>query len=98
MMHVISRRTLKVFWEAHPDSKQALQAWFHEARRATWAKPVEIKARYGTASIISNERVVFNICGSSYRLVVRINYESGTVFVRFLGTHKEYDRIDVERI
>jgi mRNA interferase HigB len=97
-MHVISRRTLRDFWEEHSDAKGALQAWFHEAAAASWADSAEVKAKYGSASIISAERVVFNICGNKYRLVIRINYASATVFVRFVGTHRDYDSIDAGAI
>lgn len=81
------------FWTLHPEAQQSLQAWYHEATRAHWQNSAELKAQYGTASIIDSERVVFNICGNNYRLLVRINYASGTVFVRFLGSHSEYDSI-----
>jgi mRNA interferase HigB len=94
-MHVLSRKTLRDFWERVPEAEGALQAWFHEATAADWKTSAELRAKYGSASIISAERVVFNICGDKYRLVVRINYASGTIFIRFVGTHREYDRVDV---
>jgi len=97
-MHVISRKTLQEFWEQYPDAEAALQAWFHEAKVASWSNSAELKAKYGGASIINSERVVFNICGNKYRLIARINYVSGTLFVRFVGTHGEYDRIDAETV
>ncbi|NLE94339.1 MAG: type II toxin-antitoxin system HigB family toxin [Dehalococcoidia bacterium] len=97
-MHVIARPRLIAFWEKHPDSAGPLQAWFAEARVATWTCSADVKERYSTASILNSERVVFNIGGNKYRLVVRINYASGTVFVRFVGTHKEYDSIDAEAV
>ena len=97
-MHIISRKTLRDFWERVPDAEAALEAWFHEAKSANWKSSVDVKAKYGTASIINFERVVFNICGNKYRLVVRVNYGSGTLFVRFVGTHREYDEIDVESV
>ena len=97
-MHVIARRSLKKFATRHPDAEDSLNAWFHEARAASWKNTAELKARYPWASIISAERVVFNICGNNYRLVTRINFESRTVFIRFIGTHSEYDRIDVKTI
>ena len=86
------------FWERHPAAEQPLRAWFHEAKVAVWASSAALKARYPTASIVTGERAVFNIGGNKYRLVVRINYGSGTVFVRFVGTHAEYDKIDAETI
>ena len=97
-MHVISIKKLREFWAVHADAEDALKAWFHEAEAASWGNSAELKDKYGTASIISSERVVFNICGNKYRLVVRINYASGAVFVRFVDTHRKYDKIDAETI
>ena len=97
-MHVIARKSLREFWARHPDSEQALQSWFHEVENAEWKDSSAIRRHYRSASIISAERVVFNIYGNKYRLVVRINYASQTVFIRFIGTHKEYDRIEVDTI
>ncbi len=94
----MSRKTLRDFWEAHPDAEQPLKAWHSEAEKATWTKPADIKARYGSASIVGSDRVVFNIGGNKYRLVVAIKHEAGLVFVRFIGTHGDYDDIDVETI
>ncbi len=97
-MHVISRKTLTDFGKKYPDAVQALNAWFYEAEAASWKTSAELKEKYRSASIINAERVVFNICGNKYRLVIRINYASGAVFVRFVGTHREYDKIKVETI
>lgn len=99
-MHVISRKTLKEFYEqpAHRDAEGPLKVWFHEAKRADWKTPTDIKALYRSADILKGNRVVFNIGGNKYRLVVKINYPTKTVFIRFIGTHKEYDRIDAEVI
>jgi mRNA interferase HigB len=93
-MRIISRKALKEFWERHPDARQALQAWHADAKRATWKTPVDIKNIYRNASIIAGNRVVFNIKGNRYRLVVAISYEHGIVYIRFVGTHQEYDGID----
>lgn len=93
-MHVISRKQLVEFWRRHPDAKDSLAAWYHEVRAAQWNTSARLKQQYGTASIINAERVVFNICGNRYRLVVRINYASSTVFIRFVGTHGQYETID----
>jgi len=95
-VHVISRKKLIEFYEqtGRQDAKGPLEAWYYEARHAQWTSPADVKAQYGSASIIGDNRVVFNIAGNKYRLVVRINYHSKTVFVRFIGTHKEYDKID----
>lgn len=86
------------FSSEHPDAQVGLEAWYHEVKAATWKSSAEIKIRYRSASIINNRRVVFNICGNKFRLVVDINYLAKLVFIRFVGTHKEYDRIDVESI
>ena len=99
-MHVIKRKTLIEFYKqpGRQDAKGPLEAWYYEASHAQWASPADIKGQYRSASILGDNRVVFNIAGNKYRLVVRINYGSKTVFVRFIGTHKEYDQIDVEVI
>ena len=99
-MHVIARKTLVEFYSRPncQDARGPLEAWFYEAKNAEWQTPSDIKAHYGSASILKNNRVVFNIAGNKYRLVVRLNYNSKTVFVRFIGTHKEYDNIDPEVI
>lgn len=82
----------------HPESEQQLLAWYSEALKATWDTPNDIKAMYASASILKNSRVVFNICGNKYRLVVEINYSRKWVFIRFIGTHKSYDKIDVNSV
>lgn len=97
-MRVIARRTLKRFWEKHPDAEEPLKAWYAEARAASWQQPQDIKNRHGSASFVGNNRVVFNIGGNKYRLVVHVRYDNGIVFLRFIGTHTEYDRIDVETV
>lgn len=88
-MHIISRKLLKQFWERHPDSEQSLRAWYHDAKRATWGSPADIKALYRNASILSHNRVVFNIKGNDYRLIVLVRYSAGTLYIRFVGTHAE---------
>lgn len=75
-----------------------MEAWYAEARHAEWATPADVKAKYGNASILKEGRVVFNICGNEYRLVVWINYEFFTVYIRFIGTHAEYDDINAQTI
>jgi mRNA interferase HigB len=99
-MRVLSRRTLREFWNRPgcTDAKLPLKAWFREAERATWLNPADVKAAYRNASIVGEGRVVFNIAGNKYRLVVRINYPYGIVYVRFIGTHREYDRIDATKV
>lgn len=97
-MRIISRRRLVEFWETHPDAEQPLRAWYTEAKKANWRSPAEIKAVFRSVSILANNRIVFNIKGNSYRLVVIVEYAQGKMFVRFVGTHTEYDRIDATRI
>jgi len=97
-MRVLSRSTLRTFWELHPDAEEALKAWYYEASHATWRSPADIKALYRNASIIANNRVVFNIKGNNYRLIAAIRYDSGIVFIRFIGTHAEYDKVDAATI
>ncbi len=98
---IIAKRTLRLFWEGNPryrDAKRALEDWHAQVGRADWVTPAEIKADYGDASILKGSRVVFNICGNKYRLVVHVNYPYRVVYIRFIGTHKQYDAIEVERV
>ncbi len=97
-MRIIARRTLREFWARHPDAERPLRACFAEAHRAEWRSPADIKARYPSASVVANNRVVFNIGGNKYRLVVAIRYDARIVFIRFIGTHQQYDRIDVASV
>jgi len=97
-MRIISRKALREFWECHPDARQALQAWYADVKQATWRTPADIKNVYRNASIIAHNRVVFNIKGNRYRLVVAINYEYGIVYIRFVESHKEYDQIEADTI
>jgi mRNA interferase HigB len=97
-MRIIALKTLRLFWEQHLDAQQALQAWYRDAERATWNTPADIKNVYRNASFVGNNRVVFNIRGNQYRLVVAINYTSGIIYIRFIGTHQDYDKIAVATI
>lgn len=97
-MRIISRTTLKNYWQTEPKAQAELEAWFAEASNADWATPAAVKAKYGNASILKDGRVVFNISGNHYRLVVWINYEFHTIYIRFVGTHKEYDQINAQTI
>ena len=97
-MRIIAKKTLKEFWDKEPAARAALQAWHAEAKNAEWSTPADVKASYGTASILRDGRVVFNIGGNKYRLVVWINYAFFTIYIRFIGTHEEYDQIDVQTI
>lgn len=97
-MRVISRQKLSRFWEKNTDAEEALKAWFKEAERAQWKNPRDIKARYRTADFLAGNRVIFNIKGNHYRLVVQIHYNTQVVYIRFVGSHKEYEKIDAETI
>jgi len=97
-VRVIAKRTLHDFWEKHADSEQQLKAWYNEAEQADWKSPNHIKKDYPSASILEDNRVVFNIKGNNYRLIVRINYKYGVVWIRFVGTHAEYDKVDATKI
>ena len=97
-MRVIAKSTLRDFWINHKDCEQQLKSWFNEAERAVWSSPADIKTDYPSASILPGNRVVFNIKGNSYRLVVKINYKAGVIWIRFVGTHNEYDQINAETI
>jgi len=101
VVRVIALSTLKAFWEGNPayvDAKEPVLAWYRHALNADWASPADVKAEFGRASILRDGRVVFNIAGNKYRLVVWINYVHRTVYVRFLGTHAQYDRIDAQTV
>lgn len=97
-MKVIAVSTLKCFWERHPDAEQALKAWYDEAKHAVWSTPQDIKNHYASASFVGNNRVVFNIKGNSYRLIVAVAYRFQAVYIKFVGTHAEYDRIDAATV
>lgn len=97
-MRVIAKRTLREFWERHPDAERSLHSWYEEARHEDWSSPAVVKSRYPHASIIRNNRIVFNIKGNAYRLVVAVNYREGKLYIRFVGTHTEYDRINAAEV
>lgn len=99
-MRIISRKTLRLFWEKaqYADAEQPLKAWFREATKADWATPAAIKAAFRSASLIGDNRVVFNIGGNKYRLVVKVNYTYRVMYIRFIGTQAQYDRISVEEV
>lgn len=93
---MIAKSTLSEFWQLYPDSEKCLKSWFIEASRATWKNPGEIKTQYRSASILKRGRVVFNIAGNKYRLLVEVLYKQQIIYVKFVGTHAQYDAIDVE--
>lgn len=97
-MKIISVKILKDFWQQYPDSEQHLRAWVDEVRHANWQQPNDIKEKYRNASVLKNRRVVFNIKGNHYRLIVAIAYQFGAVYVKFIGTHQQYDAIDAQTI
>ena len=97
-MRVVAKKILREFWQKQTDSEQQLRTWFKEASKAKWSSPNDLKLEYPTASILKGGRVVFNICGNKYRLEARINYSRQWLFIRFIGTHTDYDKIDVNTI
>lgn len=97
-MRVIAKKTLRDFWSLYPEGKVSLQEWYAEAESAKWDSPSFIKLRYRSASFLKGNRVVFNICGNKFRLVAKVNYAYGVVYIRFIGTHNDYDRINAATI
>lgn len=97
-MRVIAKKILRDFWEVHSDCEQQLKSWFRETCKAEWKNPNEIKVEYPSASILNENRVVFNIKGNKYRLIVKINFDYEMVWIRFIGTHAEYDKINADKI
>jgi mRNA interferase HigB len=98
MKRIFAKGTLRLFWEDHAEAEQYLKTWYDTALNSNWNSPGDIKRTFATASILKNGRVVFNIKGNSYRLVVKFNFEKQWAFIRFVGTHAEYGRIDANRI
>ncbi|MDY0271455.1 MAG: type II toxin-antitoxin system HigB family toxin [Advenella sp.] len=97
-MKIIAISYLKAFWEQHPDAEQSLLAWLDEAKQANWTSPADIKKQFRNASILKNRRVVFNIKGNDYRLITAIAYQFGAIYIKFIGTHKQYDAIDANTV
>ena len=97
-MRIIARSTLIQFWQSHPTSKESLEAWYKETEKSDWKTPDDIKKRYPSASFLSDNRVCFNICGNNFRLIVKLNYKFHMVYIRFVGTHAEYTKINAETI
>lgn len=97
-MRVFSLSTLRTFWEKHSAAEQPLRAWFAEAERANWTGPQDIKNQHRTADFLRGDRVVFNIKGNKYRLIVAVKYEFKAVYIRFVGTHAEYDAVNAEEV
>jgi len=97
-VRIIKKGTLRDYWESHKDAEEPLKAWYREAKVANWKTPHDVKAMYGNASVVSDSRIVFNIAGNKYRLVVKFNFPYRVGYIRFIGTHAEYDKIDVNGI
>ena len=97
-MRVIAKKILREFWEKHNDAEHPSKTWYKKASHSNWKDPTDIKASFARASILKSGRVVFNICGNKYRLVVDINYRKKWVFIRFIGTHSDYNKIEAEKI
>jgi len=98
MERIFAKSTLREYWEKVPETEQHLKTWYDTVKSVQWKTPSDVKKSYANASILKNGRIVFNIKGNSYRLIVRINYEKQWVFIRFIGTHSEYDKIDADNI
>jgi mRNA interferase HigB len=98
MMRIIAKSTLRAFWQRHPDAEEPLLAWYRETEKADWDDSAQVKARYRSASFVRGNRVVLNIKGNNYRLVVKINYPYRVVYIHFVGTHAEYNKINVEEV
>jgi mRNA interferase HigB len=97
-LRVIAKKTLRDFWLKHPDCEQQLKSWYLEAEKSNWKNPRQIKKDYPSASFLQDNRIVFNIKGNHYRLIVRINYDYQMVWIRFIGTHTEYNKIDALKV
>jgi mRNA interferase HigB len=97
-LRVIAKKILREFCEKHSDCEQQLKSWYQETSKAEWQNSNEIKLYYPTASIIGDNRIVFNIKGNSYRLIIKINFDYQMVWIRFIGTHSEYDKINAKTI
>jgi mRNA interferase HigB len=97
-MRIFSKRTLRIFWEEHPDAKEPLQSWFEEIEKAQWKSFNELKSEFGNCSLVGNNRVVFNIKGNKYRLIILINFAQKKTFIKFIGTHKEYNTVNAKNI
>ncbi len=98
MRNIVAKKTLKEFWKIHPDSEEYLKTWFKVAMQSSWQSSNDVKKQFGSASIVGASRIVFNICGNKYRLVVKFNYEMQWGWIRFIGTHEEYDKVDAQRV
>jgi len=97
-MRVIAKRTLREFWKLHRDSEQPLRSWYDISKNEIWNNFNEIKSLFRNASIVGNDKVVFNIKGNDFRLVVKVDFIWKVMFIKFIGTHREYDKVDVKKL
>jgi mRNA interferase HigB len=97
-LRVIAKKILREFWEKHNDCEQQLKSWYQETSKAEWQNSNEIKLEFPTVSIIGDNRIVFNIKGNAYRLIVKINFDYQMVWIRFIGTHSEYDKVNAKTV
>ena len=97
-MNIVAVKFLRAFWEKHPAAEQPLKSWVDEAKKAAWMQPAEIKEQYRSASILKNRRVVFNIKGNDYRLMLKVAYRFQAIYIKFIGTHTEYDLVDAATV
>ena len=97
-MRIVSKKTLREFYIQYKDSQSSLESWHQEMLKSNFSNSNEIKEKYKSASIIGDNKIIFNICGNKYRLIVKINYLANIIFIKFIGTHKQYDKIDVKKL
>lgn len=97
-MRIIALKTIKEFWNKHPETEQQLRAWYDEVKKADWRKPNDLLREFPNVRVIKNDRAIFNVKGNKYRLVIAVKYDFKIVYIRFIGTHKEYDKINAEEI
>jgi mRNA interferase HigB len=98
LVRIVAKSTLREYWAEHADAEEPLLAWYREVEKEDWSEPAQVKAKYRSASILGDNRAVFNIKGNDYRLIVKINYPYRMLYVRFVGTHAEYDRVNAEEV
>jgi mRNA interferase HigB len=97
-MRIVAKRTLREFWRVHADAEQPLRTWYVHTKAAKWQGPADIRSMFRTADFVAGNRVIFDIGGNKYRLIGKVNYRRRVVFIRFVGTHKDYSRIDPETV